>query len=112
MVTVNNKPKINLIIFPNQLFEVGYLPKISTVQRFIFWKIQSFSDIGKKMKFHKLKLILHRASMKSYEEYLTRNGFSCEYIEVNDLTNLKYTQLSKVNDLCIFETNDHLWIND
>ena len=34
--------------------------------------------------FHKEKLVLHRASMKAYEQYLLQEGYQVQYIESTD----------------------------
>ena len=64
------------IIFPHQLFNnAALLDKNKMhylVEEHLFFTHYLF---------HKEKLVLHRASMKSYEEYLLQNGFQVEYIE-------------------------------
>lgn len=65
------------IILPNQLFENNkYITKDTKV--YIYEHPVYFT----KYKFHKMKLILHRASMKKYEEYLTKK-YKCKvkYLE-------------------------------
>jgi deoxyribodipyrimidine photolyase-related protein len=71
--------KLAAIIFPHQLFEIN--PTISAdceiylVEEFLFFRQCSF---------HKQKLSLHRASMKFYEDFLTKKGFKVNYIESKD----------------------------
>ena len=64
-----------------------------------------------KMNFNKLKLVLHRASMKFYESYLTENNIKVEYHDFLDLrTKKNYQSLKKKlgsKDLYTFELNDH-----
>jgi deoxyribodipyrimidine photolyase-related protein len=64
------------IIFPHQLYEqhpaVAKNRKIILVEEWLFFRQYSF---------HKLKLVLHRASMKCYQQFLTDRGFSVDYIE-------------------------------
>lgn len=65
---------MSLIIYPNQLFEKKYIPKhIHTV---ILYEHPVFFT---KYKFNKLKLVLHRASMKEYIKYLSKH-YKTQYI--------------------------------
>lgn len=65
------------IIFPNQLFEKIPFP---CDQKFFLVEEESFFT---KFKFHKKKLILHRASMKFYFDFLVKKGFKVQYIDFN-----------------------------
>ncbi len=71
--------KTAVVIFPNQLFENN--PALSTggevylVEEYLFFRQYNF---------HKQKLVLHRASMKFYEKFLTEKGFKVNYIESTD----------------------------
>lgn len=56
-----------LLIFPNQLFEKKYLPKIKNV--FLLEDPIYFGNRNIKMKFNKLKLIYHVTCMKNYFDY-------------------------------------------
>jgi len=81
--------KSTAIIFPNQLFE--WLPfsgdantiehNLPRVSRVILVENELFFG---QFNFHKIKLVLHRSSMKFYSDYLMKNGFNVEYIEFND----------------------------
>lgn len=64
------------IIFPHQLFEDA--PAISKNRKIIFVEESLFF---RQYSFHKLKLILHRASMKAYQQYLIQLGHEVDYIE-------------------------------
>jgi len=70
------KPPVAQLIFPHQLFkDTDYLDKsqpIFLVEEFLFFR---------QYKFHKQKIALHRATMKFYEAYLTKQKFKVEYIE-------------------------------
>ena len=98
---------MNFIIFPNQLFEKQYIPtdikinKIIIIEHPIF-----FGQRDIKMNFNKLKLVLHRSSMKYYSDYLKKNKYSVEYIDYKDCANF----LKKVDKkkCYYFELNDHL----
>jgi deoxyribodipyrimidine photolyase-related protein len=70
------------LIFPHQLFKEH--PAIQTgipiyiIEEWLFFRQYNF---------HKQKLILHRASMKFYEEYLNTNNYEVNYIETQDERN-------------------------
>lgn len=72
-----------LIIHPNQLFEKKYLDRDDNVKKIILYE---HPDFFTKYKFNRLKLILHRASMKLYEKYLLKNGFDVKYKSFKDST--------------------------
>ena len=91
---------MKLLLFPNQLFEKKYLPKsvdiILLVEDPVFFGFRE-----SKYNFNKLKLVLHRASMKSYEKYLQKEGCKVQYIEF-----AKVHKTSFQNMTC-FELNDY-----
>ena len=70
------------LLFPHQLFkEIDLLKqfdKIYLIEESLFFT---------QYKFHKQKLVLHRASMKYYENYLKENKLSVEYIQATDTEN-------------------------
>lgn len=65
----------SFIIFPNQLFEnISNLQSAKTIyllEHPIFFGKRKIQNMH--MNFNKKKLILHRASMKYYEDYLKKN---------------------------------------
>ncbi len=65
------------IIFPHQLFKtISFTAQeIYLVEEFLFFK---------QYKFHKQKIVFHRASMKYYAHYLAQQGYQVHYIESND----------------------------
>lgn len=69
-----------LLILPNQLYEIKYLPN-NTKDVIIYEEPVYFGLRKKKLNFNKIKLILHRASMKYYADYLISNGYNVKYIE-------------------------------
>ena len=71
------------LILPNQLFEVKHLEK--DLEHIIYEHPHYF----KAYKYNKKKLILHRASMKYYFDYLKKNKIKCKYIEFDQKLNLK-----------------------
>lgn len=67
------------LIFPHQLFkEIHLLQEMDEV--YLIEEKLFFTQY----KFHKLKLILHRSSMKYYEQYLNEHGIRVHYIESMD----------------------------
>jgi deoxyribodipyrimidine photolyase-related protein len=64
------------IIFPHQLFNNAALLDKNKMHYLVEEHLLFTQYL-----FHKEKLVLHRASMKSYEKYLLQNGFQVEYIE-------------------------------
>ncbi|RAW03247.1 cryptochrome/photolyase family protein [Pseudochryseolinea flava] len=72
------------LIFPHQLFaETSWLKK--NVEVFLIEDHLYFTQF----KFHKQKLVLHRASMKYYEQRLKHQGFKVHYVEHAEHDNLK-----------------------
>lgn len=57
-----------------------------------------------KFKFHKLKLILHRAAMKYYEDYLKSKSLNVKYIEFNH-------QIPKFNSAVMYDPIDDIKID-
>ena len=64
-----------LLILPNQLFKKNLIPK--DIDIIILWEHPQYFT---KYKFNKKKLILHRASMKYYQNYI-KSKYKVEYIE-------------------------------
>ena len=67
-----------LIILPHQLFSINYFP-VSIKSVILYEHPQYFT----KYNFNKKKLVLHRASMKCYKDYLVKNDFKVKYINFN-----------------------------
>lgn len=70
--------KIVTLIFPHQLMKEH--PALNTDVVFLTEEILFFNQF----KFHKQKLVLHRASMKFYEQWLHENKINAEYIEAKE----------------------------
>lgn len=68
-------PNSVFLLFPHQLFEditlLSSVDEVVMVEEWLFFH---------QYKFHKQKLVLHRASMKYYEQYLLENGIKVRYI--------------------------------
>ncbi|CAD7813459.1 (6-4) photolyase [Chryseobacterium aquaeductus] len=97
------------LIFPHQLFkDTDYLDKsqpVFLVEEFLFFR---------QYKFHKQKIAFHRASMKFYEEYLTKEKFTVEYIEstspLSDVRKLmKHLEKEKFDKILITDVCDN-WL--
>jgi deoxyribodipyrimidine photolyase-related protein len=77
------------ILFPHQLFKNNPVlhnkTEVYLVEEALFFN---------QYQFHKQKLVLHRASMKFYEQYLKKEGFKVHYIESSD----KLTDSKKLID--------------
>lgn len=69
-----------VLVFPHQLFKdhpaLDKSRKVFLIEDPLF-----FGDIRYPFKFHKKKLIFHRASMKAYEKYLTEMGYDVIYLQ-------------------------------
>ena len=61
----------NLILFPNQLFEKKYLPKVKNI--FLLEDPIYFGIRENKLKLNKIKLTYHVICMKEYKDYLKKN---------------------------------------
>lgn len=99
---------MNLLLFPNNLYEVKYFPKNEIKKVYLLEDPVFFGHRDIKMKFNKLKLVLHRGSMKYYEDYLKEKKIKVDYINLDDLDNLKYKFLKGLDNIGHFELNDHL----
>ncbi len=68
------------LIFPHQLFDPS--PILAQERRvFLVEDPLFFSQYA----FHRQKLMLHRASMKRYEQYLRERKFDVRYVEADEL---------------------------
>ena len=91
---------IIFLIFSTQLFEYKHVSKNKYDQIYIIEDPTYFT----KYKFHKLKLAFHRASMKSYYDYLKKcTPKAIKYYEFKD----NYLSDLKNNDLYFFNTIDY-----
>ena len=79
------------LIFPNQLFELKYYPQDVTIKEIhIIEDPVFFGFRSQKLNFNKLKLVLHRASMKYYEKY------------IHDNTSLKQSQSQSFKNVKVY----------
>ena len=72
---------MNLIIFPNQLFEKHPGLRLSPERVILIEDSLFFGDAQYPCTFHKQKLWLHRATMKRYAERIAKKGFEILYID-------------------------------
>ena len=88
------------LIFPNQLFEDHPLLKnggdVYLIEEHLFFR---------EFHFHKQKIAFHRATMKSFQKYLEKNGAKVIYIESDDIladfrnfdTEIKKKNITEIN---------------
>lgn len=84
-VCFNMRKTEHILLFPHQLFQNSQILNIDAdiylIEEYLFFK---------HYKFHKQKIAFHRASMKSYEDYLTSKGKTVNYIEAtSDLCDVR-----------------------
>lgn len=96
------------ILFPHQLFEESKLIKedipLYMVEEHLFFK---------QFKFHKQKLVFHRASMKQYETLLLDQKKKVVYVEshesISDIRKLiTYLHLNGITEIMYQDTTDYL----
>lgn len=94
------------LIFPNQLFQGSEL--LDESSDIYLWESNLHFT---QYKFHKKKLILHRASMKFYEEHL-KNSFKVKYLEFREYPKLemlfKFLCEENIAEINIYEPIDYL----
>ncbi len=74
------------LVFPHQLYESS--PALIRSRQVVLIEDALFFS---QYKFHKKKIVLHRASMKAYESELTDHGYTVHYLDV-----IKFRDLSAV----------------
>jgi deoxyribodipyrimidine photolyase-related protein len=97
-----------LVILPDQLFDDNRsISKTRPV--YLFEDPLYFYGESGKLRFHKKKLILHRASMKAYESQLKAEGYKCKYIETDEKTGIndliKSLKKDSITDCFIAQTS-------
>ena len=92
---------MKLLIFPNQLFPLNMINYLEYNKIYIIEEPRYFTDF----KFHKLKLMYHRASMKKYYDELEKK-IDVIYIDFNKVTNDFYKKLNK-DTTTYFNPIDH-----
>ena len=95
------------IILPNQLFDIKYLDNPKDYKFFLIEEPLFFGDKRRVKNFSKLKLVLHRASMKYYYDYLKSEKIDIDYIDYNKVKN--YSFIKKCDKVTMFDPVDHLF---
>ncbi len=94
-----------LLIYPHQLFRAENISADISV----FYLIED-PLFFTQFKFHKKKLVLHRASMKYYQAYLESLGYQTKYIDSAKLAEsqdiLKILEKDKVKQVSFFDLTD------
>jgi len=102
---------IAVLIFPNQLFEniESILPKDDRTLYHYYLVEDSlyFSDPERIKTFNGLKLLLHRASMKFYADYLTKKGLKVEYIDFAEMDKF-HKAIAGSKSVIHYDVVDHL----
>ena len=79
---------MNLIIFPNQLYDIKFDKETHI---YLVEDPRFFTDF----KFHKLKLVYHRTTMKKYYDKLKKK-YKIKYIEFNNVDDNFYKELKEI----------------
>ncbi len=95
------------LLFPHHLFED--LDPLAQCQKVILFEAPLYFT---QFKFHKQKLILHRASMQAYAHYLKEQGKQVDYIPFHRYKNtselLGVLKLEGIAELRVYEPSDFL----
>jgi deoxyribodipyrimidine photolyase-related protein len=97
----------NFLIFPHQLFKnISLLHEFNTV--FLIEEPLFFYSKERPLIFNKLKLLLHRASMKYYYDYLKKHNIHVDYIEYTDIIKKGDFYFLKNGSISYYNVVDHL----
>lgn len=102
------------IVYPNQLFEVNYLPyDPKIINTFVIVEDPIyFKDKERNLNFNLLKLIYQRACMKYYQSYLQSKKFVVKYFEWEEYSDMLFDKIQRQfgnnNELHIIDPVDHL----
>ena len=96
------------IIFPHQLFNNAALLD----KNMLHYLVEEHLFFTQYL-FHKEKLVLHRASMKSYEQYLLQEGYQVQYIDSTDALHdcrllIAHLAKQKCADISMIDPVDYL----
>jgi deoxyribodipyrimidine photolyase-related protein len=88
-----------LLILPHQLYNINILKNYISkdIKDIIIWEHPHYFNY---YKYNKKKLVLHRASMKYYNDYLKDNSYNVKYIE--------YNKKPAINNYVVFDTIDRI----
>jgi deoxyribodipyrimidine photolyase-related protein len=96
-----------ILVYPVSLFEINLIVKNNKDSDIYIIEDPTYFT---NFKFHKMKLVLHRATMKFYQDYLTSDypKQKIKYIEHNE-TNTFYTKtLKKYKKIIMHDVTDHV----
>lgn len=104
-----------VIIFPNQLFE-NIEPIFQNIEgtpnkKRIYFLIEHplfFSDKERIKTFNGLKLLMHRASMKMYADYLMKKGLTVQYIDFKKAEATLRSIAKEAEHMLYYDVVDHL----
>jgi deoxyribodipyrimidine photolyase-related protein len=108
------------IILPTQLFEVKYLPKYVKDCTILLWECPWYFN-NPKYSFNKKKLILHKASMEYYYDYLKLKKYNVKKVLYDEkiifdncamFDPIDYTSLLKIPKIHIEESPNFLLTKD
>jgi len=95
------------LIFPVHLFK--NIDRLINKNVFLIEDPKYFTDF----KYHKLKLAYHRATMKSYYEYLIKNNIKVEYIDFYNIDKKFYNSLiNKNKKIYMYNPCDKILVNN
>jgi len=91
-----------ILIYPTQLFDIKYYKKVINKNDIIYLIEDKY--FFSKYKYHKLKLILHRSSMKYYYNELEKIFKNINYIEYNKKEEI-YENIKKIkyNEIVLYD---------
>ena len=90
-----------LIILPNQLYRLDYVVENIVPDSILLWEHPHYFT---KYNYNKKKLLLHRASMKCYQDYLVENHYTVEYVEYHT----PHIKQKKKYTYCMFDPIDNI----
>jgi deoxyribodipyrimidine photolyase-related protein len=82
---MGSSDKITLV-YPHQLFRISQTDVIKPNRTIVLVEEPLFFT---QLKFHKQKILLHRASMQAYRDYLQRNDYTVHYLQSTDFDQTK-----------------------
>ena len=97
---------MKLLILPNQLFEPKYFPK--EIDEIILYEHPQYFT---KYKFNKKKILLHRSSMKEYQDLLLKKKLKVKYLEFNNkfvYKNIEFIMFDPIDKLKIIENASNI----
>lgn len=97
---MDSKPAVitgrtTLLVLPTQLYKVHNIKKFIQPDKIILWEHPHYF---KKYNYNKKKILLHRASMKYYFDYLVKKRFNVDYIEFRNKPTIPRTHNSYMFD--------------